>query len=84
MVELKYDHFKEDSNHATELLEREGTKVNRIDKAYGNESPSGAGLLLVTVFGADDVEGEGAHNNPYVFILFRGEKKKSKVSLLNF
>lgn len=84
VVELTYDHFKEDSDDSSELLERGRRKENRIDRASGNESPSGAGLLLVTVYGADDVEGGGAHNNPYVFILFRGEKKKSKVCLLTF
>ncbi|KAF7132638.1 hypothetical protein RHSIM_Rhsim09G0150900 [Rhododendron simsii] len=84
VVELTYDHFKEDSDDSRGHIERDGKKENRIDRASGNESPRGAGLLLVTVYGADDVEGGGAHNNPYVFILFRGEKKKSKVSLLTF
>ncbi|XP_058183080.1 synaptotagmin-3 [Rhododendron vialii] len=79
VVELTYDHFKEDSDDSSEHLKRDGKKENRIDRASGNESPSEAGLLLVTVYGADDVEGGGAHNNPYVFILFRREKKKSKM-----
>lgn len=80
VVELTYDHFKENSDEASEHLEREGRKENGIDRAHGNESPSGAGLLVVSIYGADDVEGEN-HSNPYVFILFRGEKKKTKVSL---
>ncbi|KAH7841002.1 hypothetical protein Vadar_024391 [Vaccinium darrowii] len=78
VVELTYDHFKENSDEASEHLERDGRKENGIDRAHGNESPSGAGLLVVSIYGADDVEGEN-HSNPYVFILFRGEKKKTKM-----
>ncbi|PSS05083.1 Synaptotagmin-3 like [Actinidia chinensis var. chinensis] len=79
VVELTYDPFKEDSEEFSGPLDSGYVrKESGIDRASGNESPSGAGLLLVTVHGAEDVEGE-RHNNPYALVLFRGETKKSKV-----
>ncbi|KAL6977208.1 Synaptotagmin-3 [Sarracenia purpurea var. burkii] len=79
VVELTYDPFKEDSDEFSGPLEAGyGRKDSGIDRATGNESPNGAGLLLVTVYGAEDVEGE-RYNNPYAVVLFRGERKKSKM-----
>ncbi|XP_057462931.1 synaptotagmin-3-like [Actinidia eriantha] len=79
VVELTYDPFKEDSEEFSGPLDSEYVrKESGIVRASGNESPSGAGLLLVTVHGAEDVEGE-RHNNPYALVLFRGETKKSKM-----
>ncbi|KAG1359431.1 Synaptotagmin-2 [Cocos nucifera] len=46
-------------------------------------TPAGGGLLVVTVHEAQDLEGKH-HTNPYVRILFRGEEKKTKVSLVMF
>ena len=43
-----------------------------------NGTPSGGGLLVVTVHEAQDLEGKH-HTNPYVKILFKGEEKKTKV-----
>ncbi|KAI4382725.1 hypothetical protein MLD38_008651 [Melastoma candidum] len=48
------------------------------DGASGSAALKGAGLLSVVVVGAQDVEGE-KHNNPYAVVIFRGEKKKTKV-----
>ncbi|PSR98893.1 Synaptotagmin-3 like [Actinidia chinensis var. chinensis] len=79
VVELTYDPFKEDNEEFSGTLDSGYVrKESGIDRASGNESPGGAGLLLVTVHGAEDVEGE-RHNNPYALILLRGEKKKSKM-----
>ncbi|GFZ05851.1 calcium-dependent lipid-binding (CaLB domain) family protein [Actinidia rufa] len=79
VVELTYDPFKEDSEEFSGPLDSGYVrKESGIDRVSGNESPSGAGLLLVTVHGAEDVEGE-RHNNPYALVLFRGETKKSKM-----
>lgn len=75
-LELKYAPFREDSDSSSGTLDR---KQSIMDRAVSNISASGAGLLLVTVQGAHDVEGS-KHNNPYVLIIFRGETKKSKVS----
>ncbi|KAA8534379.1 hypothetical protein F0562_031870 [Nyssa sinensis] len=78
VLELKYDPFREDSDGSSGPLDGYERKESGIDRGSGNESHSGAGLLLVTVQGAEDVEGE-RHNNPYALLLFRGEKKKSKM-----
>ncbi|XP_017701543.1 synaptotagmin-2-like [Phoenix dactylifera] len=40
-------------------------------------TPAGGGLLVVVVHEAKDVEGKH-HTNPYVQIMFRGEKRKTK------
>ncbi|XP_059669145.1 synaptotagmin-3-like [Cornus florida] len=78
VVELTYNPFKEDSDGSSGPLDADGRNESINDRALGNESPNGAGVLLVTVQGAEDVEGKH-HNNPYALVLFRGERKKSKV-----
>ncbi|CAN0825508.1 SYT3 [Linum grandiflorum] len=45
---------------------------------YDDDSLNGSGLLSVTVQAAEDVEGQN-HNNPYAIVLFRGERKRTKV-----
>ncbi|XP_057989404.1 synaptotagmin-3 isoform X2 [Hevea brasiliensis] len=72
VVELTFVPFKEDSAKFNEPLH--GGSENSSE----DERLSGAGLLSVMVQGAEDVEGEH-HNNPYASVLFRGEKKKTKV-----
>lgn len=83
VLELRYAPFREDSVLFSGPLDRFNRKASRTDSASSNESYSGAGLLMVTVYGAEDVEGS-RHNNPYVLIIFRGEKRKSKVSTVKF
>lgn len=78
MVELAYVPFKEDSIKAIELMDGYGRRESGIDRSSDEEVLSGAGLLSVMVVGAEDVEGE-SHNNPYALVLFRGEKKKTKM-----
>ncbi|KAJ9684626.1 hypothetical protein PVL29_016878 [Vitis rotundifolia] len=79
VVELTFDPFKEDHECASGPLDGYGRKESRISRTSDDDTPSGAGLLLVTIQGAEDVEGQ-RHNNPYAVILFRGEKKKTKVA----
>ena len=79
MLEPRYVPFKKDSASFSGPLDRFSRKASRIDTKSSSESYSGAGLLSVTVYGAEDVEGS-RHNNPYALIIFRGEKRKSKVS----
>ncbi|XP_071732928.1 synaptotagmin-3-like [Rutidosis leptorrhynchoides] len=75
MLEMTYAPFREDND----ILSGPITPVKKeSDIKLGGESPSGSGVLLVTVQGAEDVEGEG-HNNPYAVVLFRGETKKTKI-----
>lgn len=86
-VELTFVPFKEDSikfsSKFSGSLDSFSRKESGIDRASEEETPSGAGLLLVMVHGAEDVEGQ-RHNNPYALVLFRGEKKKTKVNSLLF
>ncbi|KAL1535983.1 synaptotagmin-3-like [Salvia divinorum] len=78
-LELSYAPFREDSISFSGVLDGYSRKGSVMDRALSNISTtSAAGLLLVTVQGAQDVEGS-RHNNPYVLIIFRGETKKSKM-----
>ncbi|KAL7589694.1 hypothetical protein Lser_V15G36387 [Lactuca serriola] len=77
MLEVTYAPFREDSDVVvTGTLNTPTKKENGA--GFGGETPIGAGVLLVTVQGAEDVEGEH-HNNPYAVIIFRGETKKTKI-----
>ncbi|KAL0322323.1 UNVERIFIED_CONTAM: Synaptotagmin-3 [Sesamum calycinum] len=78
LLELTYAPFREDHDSFSGLMDGYAKKDSEIDRAPSNISPTGAGLLLVTVQGAQDVEGS-RHNNPYVLVIFRGEMKKSKI-----
>ncbi|KAL8538578.1 hypothetical protein ACS0TY_000557 [Phlomoides rotata] len=77
-LELTYAPFREESESFSGLLDIYSRKDSIMDRAPSNISTTGAGLLLVTVQGAQDVEGS-RHNNPYVVMIFRGETKKSKM-----
>ncbi|KAG5239700.1 synaptotagmin [Salix suchowensis] len=78
VVELTYVPFREDSIKFSGPLDGNG-------RSSPEEAPlSGAGLLSVRVHGADqDVEGRH-HNNPYALLLFRGERKRTKVNVLHY
>ncbi|KAI3695909.1 hypothetical protein L1987_78913 [Smallanthus sonchifolius] len=74
-LEMTYAPFKEDND----VLSGSLSPVNgKNDVGSRGETPSGAGVLLVTVHGAEDVEGQH-HNNPYAMVIFRGETKKTKI-----
>ncbi|CAH9077233.1 unnamed protein product [Cuscuta europaea] len=81
VVELTYAPFREDSNcgfnsplGSFSMKENNGEGLS----SRHDVNSKGAGLLMVTILGAKDVEGS-RHNNPYVEIFFRGEKRKSKM-----
>ncbi|GJS94800.1 synaptotagmin-3 isoform X1 [Tanacetum coccineum] len=79
MLELTYAPFKDEND----VSSGPPTPVKNVSGVMSfGETPSGtgAGVLLVTVQGAEDVEGEH-HSNPYAMIVFRGETKKTKESL---
>ncbi|KAK4430926.1 Synaptotagmin-3 [Sesamum alatum] len=78
LLELTYAPFREYHDSFSGLMDGYTKKDSIIDRAPSNMSSMGAGLLLVTVQGAQDVEGS-RHNNPYVLVIFRGEMKKSKI-----
>ncbi|XP_022765384.1 synaptotagmin-3-like isoform X3 [Durio zibethinus] len=81
VVELTYAPFREDSIKLDGPHDGYGRKESGLDRPSDSEVFGGAGLLSVLVQGAEDVEGE-RHSNPYAVVLFRGEKKKTKMSLL--
>ncbi|XP_072956281.1 synaptotagmin-3 isoform X2 [Typha angustifolia] len=76
VVELTFDPFKEENGRFSGILNGD-SNVNSIKQDYPDISSNG-GVLLVTIEGAEDVEGKH-HNNPYAVVIFRGEKKKTKV-----
>lgn len=77
-LELTFVPFKEDSAKFIRALDECASKGSGTQRASENGVESGAGLLIVNVLGAEDVEGE-RHNNPYALVLFRGERRKTKV-----
>ncbi|KAJ4805682.1 Calcium-dependent lipid-binding (CaLB domain) family protein [Rhynchospora pubera] len=71
VVELTFDPFKEDNWS----MGRQSCVQTGED---GDEFASTGGMLLVTIESAQDVEGK-KKTNPYVEIVFKGEKKETKV-----
>uniref|UniRef100_A0A2N9F2A2 C2 domain-containing protein n=1 Tax=Fagus sylvatica TaxID=28930 RepID=A0A2N9F2A2_FAGSY len=80
-LELTFVPFKADSIKISDPVGGYGKKESGISRASDNEVVGGAGLLSVTIQGAEDVEGE-RHNNPYAMVIFRGEQKKTKVNFI--
>lgn len=79
-VELTFIPFKEESERFSGPIDQGYVRKESVVKAPVQETPmKGAGLLLITVLGAEDVEGKH-HTNPCALILFRGEKRKTKVT----
>jgi hypothetical protein len=94
-LELEYKPFdgNEEGDAGTDLDQIEGDigKTLSIPRVTFDPSPAtitpsgggfttaGGGLLLVTIHAAEDVEGK-SHTNPYARIIFRGEKRRTKVS----
>ncbi|CAD6335742.1 unnamed protein product [Miscanthus lutarioriparius] len=70
IVELTFDPFREDN------MASDGEGNASIRREADGESSGG--VLLVSVENAEDVEGK-RHTNPYAEVLFRGERKKTKV-----
>lgn len=77
VVELTCSLFREESKRLSGPLDRFERKESEVGKAT-EYVYLGAGLLLVTVEGAKDLEGKH-HNNPYAVVICRGEQKKTKV-----
>lgn len=80
-LDIRYVPFREES-----LKSRLENQDEYQRKESRNEKPSEeddflseAGLLTVVIQSAKDVEGKKKHTNPYAFVLFRGEKKRTKV-----
>ncbi|GMY14757.1 synaptotagmin-3-like isoform X2 [Fagus crenata] len=78
VVELTFKPFKEDNEQFSGHLNGYGSRGNIVGKASEDVSLHQAGLLLVLLQGAKDVEGKH-HNNPYALVNFGGEEKKTKM-----
>ncbi|XVF76392.1 hypothetical protein PTKIN_Ptkin13bG0262900 [Pterospermum kingtungense] len=79
VLQLTFNPFKEDNERFSGPLDRYASNqssVGRLPKHDG--SICGSGLLSVLIQRAEDVEGK-YHNNPYALIVFKGEKKKTKL-----
>ncbi|KAI7736750.1 hypothetical protein M8C21_014394, partial [Ambrosia artemisiifolia] len=73
MLEMTYAPFKENNDVLSGPL---SPVVNgEHDVGFGGGTPSGSGVLLVTVQGAEDVEGDH-HNNPYAMVIKRTRDPK--------
>ncbi|CAN1775843.1 SYT3, partial [Linum perenne] len=70
VVELTFSLFREDNDNASRQSD---------DAASTDSDNTRGGLLVVTVLGAENVEGHH-HNNPYALVAFRGEEKRTKVT----
>ncbi len=81
VVELTFKPFKEDNEQFSGHLNGYGSRGNIVGKASEDVSLHQAGLLLVLLQGAKDVEGKH-HNNPYALVNFGGEQKKTKVNII--
>lgn len=77
-VELTFVPFKENSLKYIGPSDAYGRKESCNDEALDDGALRGAGLLSVLVQGAEEVEGQ-SHNNPYALVLYRGERKKTKM-----
>lgn len=77
-VELTFVPFKENSLKYSGPSDAYGRKESCNDEALDDGALGGAGLLSVLVQGAEEVEGQ-SHNNPYALVLYRGERKKTKM-----
>ncbi|XP_050262856.1 synaptotagmin-3-like [Quercus robur] len=78
VVELTFKPFIDDSVRFSGSLHGSGKSEDMVGK--GSEDVSlnrAAGLLLVLLQGAEDVEGNH-HNSPYAVVNFGGEQKKTK------
>lgn len=70
VVVLTYKPFKEED------MAKDLEDSDAVQKAPEG-TPAGGGVMVVTVHGAEDVEGKH-HTNPYVRLLLKGEERKTK------
>ncbi|ESQ40331.1 hypothetical protein EUTSA_v10013165mg [Eutrema salsugineum] len=81
-LDLRYVPFREESikSRNENQDDQYQRKESRDEKSSEDDDfLSNAGLLTVAVQSAKDVEGKKKHTNPYALVLFRGEKKKTKM-----
>lgn len=72
-LDLRYVPFRDES------LKYRNDVQDEKSSEDDDEFLSNAGLLSVAIQSAKDVEGKKIYTNPYALVLFRGEKKRTKV-----
>ncbi|KAG8648540.1 hypothetical protein MANES_08G008100v8 [Manihot esculenta] len=78
VVEMAFNPFKEDGERFNGPSDCHVRKESGVGGVPEDMLVHRGGLLLVTVEGAEDVEGKH-HNNPYAMVIFRGEQKQTKL-----
>lgn len=83
-VELTYKPFKDDNGRCgAHLLDANSMIVrDNVGKSSKDMPLNEAGLLMVTVQGAENVEGKYHSSNPYALVCFGGERKQTKVMVI--
>lgn len=79
MLDLTFVPFKQDYERTGSLVLQHSMSRSSVKRSESSHE-YGAGLLFITVVGAEDVEGKH-HTNPSALVVFRGEMKKTKVNL---
>lgn len=83
VVELTFTPFREESSKFSSRLDLCQSMASQNEREIVHDDfVGGAGLLSIKIQGATNVEGK-RHSNPYAVTHFRGEKKKTKVTLSN-
>lgn len=79
VVELTFVPFREETMAFKGSFSDYKRYSSRIDQSPDEDGAfEGAGLLSMTVIGAENVEGK-KHTNPYALVIFRGDRRKTKV-----
>ncbi|XWS55830.1 hypothetical protein CRYUN_Cryun09bG0033900 [Craigia yunnanensis] len=79
VLQMTFNPFKEDNDRFSGPLDRYASNESGVGSLPKHDgSICGAGLLSVLIQRAEDVEGK-YHNNPCALIVFKGEKKKTKL-----
>lgn len=84
-VELTFKPFKDDNGRLSgaQLLDRNSMIMRDIVGMSSKDMTlNEAGLLMVTVQGAENVEGKHHSSNPYASVCFGGERKQTKVMII--
>ncbi|KAJ8754096.1 hypothetical protein K2173_001994 [Erythroxylum novogranatense] len=79
MIELTFKPFREEGERFSGLLDCSDHTQSESRNVSRDLSLNKGGLLVVTVQGAEKVEGK-RHNNPYAVIMFRGDLKQTKIN----
>lgn len=81
-LDLRYVPFRDESVKYRNEDEQQQSRDEKSSEGDDDVFLSNAGLLSVAIQSAKDVEGKKKYTNPYALVLFRGEKKRTKVLII--